>query len=110
MATKHQVIGLNAMNPHLSAGEIAERLGCSSAYVRATGQRNGLTFPRQIAVAIPYRLQRAAPDLMEALERLADLTPGAANTATARDLHLTVRAIALEALAKARPTPSENAG
>ena len=47
------------------------------------------------------RLIAAAPGLLEALQRLSALTPGAANAATARDLHLTVKAIADEAIAKA---------
>ena len=44
----------------------------------------------------------AAPDMYEALERLAGMKPGRANAATAQDLYLTVRAIAESALAKAR--------
>ena len=39
--------------------------------------------------------------LLEALLRLSALTPGTANAATARDLHLTVKAIADTAIAKA---------
>lgn len=43
--------------------------------------------------------------LREALTRISELTPSAANTATARDLHLTIRAIADTALADVA-TPS----
>ena len=41
----------------------------------------------------------------EALERLSALTPGAANSATPRDLHLTVKAIADTALAQLPEAP-----
>ena len=41
----------------------------------------------------------------EALERLSALTPGAANSATPRDLHLTVKAIADTALAQLSEAP-----
>ncbi len=44
----------------------------------------------------------AAPDLVEALELIAKLTPHAANAADAMSLHLTVKAIAETAIAKAR--------
>jgi hypothetical protein len=40
-------------------------------------------------------------DLVEALERIADLTPRAANAGGADDLHHSVKAIARAALAKA---------
>lgn len=45
MATKQQVIALNAKHPDWTSYRIAEELDCSSAYVRATGSRNGLRFP-----------------------------------------------------------------
>lgn len=41
--------------------------------------------------------------LREALKRISALTPAAANAATARDLHMTVRAIADAALADTPP-------
>lgn len=44
MADQSQVISLNARYPDMSAAEIAERLGCDSAYVRATGKRKCLVF------------------------------------------------------------------
>ena len=40
------------------------------------------------------RTETAENRFREALERIANLTPGAANARTARDLHLTVKAIA----------------
>jgi len=46
MTTKHEVIALHRRFPDWSSTQIAERLGCSSAYVRATFYRNDLTFVR----------------------------------------------------------------
>ena len=43
-------------------------------------------------------LKALCDDLAKALERLAELTPRAANAATANDLHFTVKAIAFTAL------------
>lgn len=48
MANKQQVIDMNAKHPEMTAREIADALDCSSAYVRATGQRNELTFARGV--------------------------------------------------------------
>lgn len=45
MANKKQVIELHKKNPDLTSVDIAEQLGCDSAYVRATFYRNGLTLP-----------------------------------------------------------------
>jgi hypothetical protein len=45
MATKHDVIRLHQLRPEWSAPEIAAEIGCHSAYVRSTAQRNGLVLP-----------------------------------------------------------------
>lgn len=66
-------------------------------------------FQRSEAEAIAA-WNRRAPDqsaelvseLVGALERISEMTPGTANAADARALHLTVKAIADEALAKAK--------
>lgn len=47
MANKQEVIRMHAENPTFTAADIAERLACSSAYVRATAQRNGLQLPHR---------------------------------------------------------------
>jgi hypothetical protein len=46
MATKHDVIRLHQLRPEWSAPEIAAEIGCHSAYVRSTAQRNGLVLPK----------------------------------------------------------------
>lgn len=48
------------------------------------------------------RLMAAAPCMAEALERISNLTPEAANATDARALHLTIKAIADAALSRAR--------
>jgi hypothetical protein len=45
MATKQQVIDLHAKHPDWTCYRIAEELGCTSAYVRATASREGLKLP-----------------------------------------------------------------
>jgi hypothetical protein len=67
MTTQIQVIQLHQKNPTLTAPQIAERLGCKSAYVRATAQRCGLTLAgchvarsRQDTVTALGRAARAA--------------------------------------------------
>jgi hypothetical protein len=45
MANKHEVIRLHRQNPTWAATRIADELDCSSAYVRATAQRNSLILP-----------------------------------------------------------------
>jgi hypothetical protein len=40
-----RVILLHDQHPTLTAPQIAERLGCNSAYVRAVAQRKGLRLP-----------------------------------------------------------------
>lgn len=68
MATKSQVIDLHAANPTWTARDIADALGCLSAYVRATAQRNGLRSPHHHRGPgeAARRLRRAAPDLLRA--------------------------------------------
>lgn len=45
MTTKHDVLRVHTENPTWTSTEIAAALGCHSAYVRATAQRNGLSLP-----------------------------------------------------------------
>lgn len=52
MATKQQVMDLHRENPDWSAPDIAARLGCKAAYVRATAQRCGLDLPKGKAVTV----------------------------------------------------------
>lgn len=44
MATAEQIVSLNLQHPNMTSKEIAVMLGCNWGYVRATGQRKGLTF------------------------------------------------------------------
>lgn len=46
MATKHQVIAMHRTHPGWTSGQIAEALGCDSAYVRSTFYRNGMSLPK----------------------------------------------------------------
>lgn len=46
MTNKHEVIALHKKHPDWTAPEIAEKLGCLSAYVRAVAQRCGLDLPK----------------------------------------------------------------
>lgn len=48
MANKNDVIRLHRKYPSLTCTEIAERLDCMPAYVRATARRNGLVLPTRI--------------------------------------------------------------
>lgn len=45
MADYRQVIELHRKYPQLTAAQIAERLGCLPAYVRAVAQRNLFKLP-----------------------------------------------------------------
>lgn len=76
MANKHQVIALHAAEPGLTPPQIADRLDCDPAYVRATAQREGLKLPSGLRPpSAEARLQRAAPDMLAALtDCLAALT------------------------------------
>lgn len=62
MATKAQAIDLHTAHPDWMASRIARELDCSTAYVRLTFARNGLTLPFYRTAA-----QRSA-DLTEAAE------------------------------------------
>lgn len=53
MADKWRVKALLDKRPALSVSEIAERLGCESAYVRATIYRNGWSFPLSREIVRP---------------------------------------------------------
>lgn len=46
MVTAAQVVALHHAEPGLCAADLARRLRCSPAYVRATAQRRKLTLPR----------------------------------------------------------------
>lgn len=61
MATHEQVAATNLKFPNMTAAEIAARLSCSTAYVRATAYRRGIPIPgitvkAKSAAALP-RLQ-----------------------------------------------------
>lgn len=56
MATKQQVISLHRKYPELNSSQIAERLGCHDAYVRATFYRNGLKFARHVGAREKFEL------------------------------------------------------
>lgn len=56
MATKDQVIRLHLMYPQLNSVQIAERLGCDDAYVRATFYRNGLKLAGSIGTREKFKL------------------------------------------------------
>lgn len=57
MADKWKVKELLDKRPALSVSEIAERLGCESAYVRATIYRNGWNFPVSRKIVRPGAVQ-----------------------------------------------------
>lgn len=59
MATKAQVLELHRKYPEWTSVDIAERLNCESAYVRATFYRNGLQLTKRPVNGI-YALGRAA--------------------------------------------------
>lgn len=46
MTDQSQVVALHRKYPKWSATDIANRLGCMPAYVRATGKRRGLNFAK----------------------------------------------------------------
>lgn len=56
MATKDQVISLHRMHPQLNSVQIAERLDCEDAYVRATFYRNGLKLARRTSAREKFEL------------------------------------------------------
>ena len=53
MATKQQVIDSHRAHPKWTASEIADKLQCSSEYVRATAKRNGLKLRKTINYSAP---------------------------------------------------------
>lgn len=53
MANQAQVLELHQKYPSWGASQIAERLGCTSAYVRATATRKGITLPGSRIVKPP---------------------------------------------------------
>lgn len=64
MTTKHDVIAAHRAHPRLNSTELAWLLGCSSAYVRATAQRNRITLPgavgrRPARVVLPQEIVEA---------------------------------------------------
>jgi hypothetical protein len=67
MTNQSQVVALHRKHPKWSASDIAKRLGCLPAYVRATGKRRGLNFAKAKVEreAVPesiVQLGRAARD------------------------------------------------
>jgi len=62
MANKHQVIAEHRADPNATANQIAQRIGCHPAYVRATAQRNRLTIPPEPRSST-YRLSRALSEI-----------------------------------------------
>lgn len=45
MASKQEVINAHRANPEMNSARLADLIGCSSAYVRATAKRSGLRLP-----------------------------------------------------------------
>ena len=91
--------------PVVSGGGLSDRL--EHALTLAQGQQYAQfvlreDLSRALAIIRTATHQAAtpdgSPDLRKALQRIAALTPGAANASTARDLHLTVKTIAEAAL------------
>lgn len=71
MVTKDEVIALHEAEPSLTASDIAERLGCHRAYVRATAYRNGLMLPHKNGAANnPKTLRATARCLIHRAEKL----------------------------------------
>lgn len=66
MATKHQVLALYRQNPNWSSSDIAAKLDCHPAYVRATITRNGLP-PRHVDLS--NRTLEAQRRFLESRER-----------------------------------------
>jgi len=67
MVTKHDVIRVHQEHPEWCSTEIGRELGCDSAYVRATAQRNGLTLANKMGHQGPYKW---TPDRVGELHRL----------------------------------------
>lgn len=63
--------------------------------------------PSPLHAILARHREASTAELVEALERLAALTPARANAGDAHDLYLTVRAIAETALANARKGSNE---
>lgn len=69
MATQRQVIDLHCAHPAWSANDIAQALGCSAGYVRATAQRLNITLPR----ATPESIEALGHAAREAGLTIADI-------------------------------------
>jgi len=69
-----------------------------SGFIRIYGGGKLLAYVAREGDAALYA---SATEMAEALDRIAKLTPGRANAATAEDLHFTVKAIAESALSRA---------
>lgn len=63
MANKHQVIAENRANPAATVNQIARKIGCHPAYVRATAQRNRLVIPPE-PKSSTYRLSQALTSIL----------------------------------------------
>lgn len=71
MADQFQVIALHQKYPSLNGPQIAARLGCTSAYVRAAARRNGITLP---GARTAYSLQSDSIKALGVAARAAGLT------------------------------------
>jgi len=72
LPNQFQVIALHDAHPEWSAGRIAKALKCDAGYVRATGQRKGLTLPttRNPGRRLQDRERKAIEDAYGAGEKL----------------------------------------
>lgn len=61
MASKEQVLRLRTKYPDWTSVEIANRLGCSSGYVRATFERNGVKLKKRRRKIIVVKPEAAPP-------------------------------------------------
>lgn len=75
MTTKHEVINMHRRNPTWTGADIAQALGCSSAYVRATARRNGIALTVDRMCVTPEQLRERAAKLIKRAEQLEAARP-----------------------------------